>query len=175
VLNIQLALDCICTELGNKKIVEITDLEFVLYKFSLQAPHSHIPYGKVGSGLYTTRNLASYEVVRAAIPLALKEIQSIDMENESVFTIVDYGTADGGSSMPFIYACVKAIREKYGEELPINVIYEDQPVNDFKSVFLRIQGTTLIGFKPFFQSTDRLTIIIVGFGRRMCEQIKYQC
>ena len=42
--------------------------------------------------------------------------------------------------MPLLYACVKELREIHGDSLPIHVIYEDQPVNDFKSLFLRLQG-----------------------------------
>jgi len=53
---------------------------------------------------------------------------------------VDYGTADGGTSMPLMYEAVKAIREKYGKDMQITIIYEDQPINDFKSVFMRLQG-----------------------------------
>ena len=73
-------------------------------------------------------------------------VQSTDVQTGSVFTIVEYGAADGGTSMPVMYACVKAIREKYGDELPINIIYEDQPVNDFKSLFMRLQGNLPLMF-----------------------------
>jgi len=72
--------------------------------------------------------------------LVVSAVQSPNIKPGSTFTVVDYGTADGGTSMPLMYACVKAIREKYGNELPINIIYEDQPINDFKSLFMRLQG-----------------------------------
>ena len=61
-----------------------------------------------------------------------------------MFTIADYGCADGGTSMPLMYACVKELRKIHGDNLPIHVIYEDQPVNDFKSLFLRLQGLVLL-------------------------------
>ena len=60
-----------------------------------------------------------------------------------MFTIADFGCADGGTSMPLLYACVKELRKIHGDSLPIHVIYEDQPVNDFKSLFLRLQGFLL--------------------------------
>ena len=75
-----------------------------------------------------------------SIPVVLDAIRSAFVKPGSVFTIVDYGCADGGNSMPVIYACVKELRKIHGDELPIHVIYEDQPVNDFKSLFLRLQG-----------------------------------
>ena len=70
----------------------------------------------------------------------LESINLAYVEPGSVFTITDYGCADGGTSMPLMYACVKELRKIHGDTLPIHVIYEDQPVNDFKSLFLRLQG-----------------------------------
>ena len=79
-------------------------------------------------------------MITESAPLVLECVKSALVRPGSVFTIVDYGCADGGTSMPLLYACVKKLREIYGDDLPIHVIYEDQPVNDFKSLFLRLQG-----------------------------------
>ena len=73
-------------------------------------------------------------------PLVVESVKSAHVTPGSVFTIADYGCADGGTSMPLLYESVKELREIYGDDLPIHVIYEDQPVNDFKSLFLRLQG-----------------------------------
>ena len=73
----------------------------------------------------------------------LESINSASVNSGKVFTIADYGCADGGTSMPLLYACVKELRKMHGDILPIQVIYEDQPVNDFKSLFLRLQGASL--------------------------------
>ena len=107
---------------------------------SLQSPHSHIPYGKDGSGFYSDNASGGQNVIMESVPLALDAIRSAFVEPGSVFTIVDYGCADGGTSMPLMYACVKELRKIHGDDLPIHVVYEDQPVNDFKSLFLRLQG-----------------------------------
>ena len=105
--------------------------------FGFQVPPM---YSQEESGLYSEVNLTHHMISKAALPLVLEAVDSIPVKTGSVFTIVDYGTADGGTSMLLIYACVKALREKYGEELSINVIYEDQPENDFKSLFRRVHG-----------------------------------
>ena len=42
--------------------------------------------------------------------------------------------------MPLIYACVKELHKRHGSDLAIHVMYEDQPVNDFKSLFMHLQG-----------------------------------
>ncbi|KAK3741100.1 hypothetical protein QZH41_013920, partial [Actinostola sp. cb2023] len=81
----------------------------------------------------------------------------------------DYGTADGGTSMPLMYACVKAIREKYGQELPINIIYEDQPVNDFKSLFMRLQG--LIPGPPSYL-VDFTNVFVLASGTNYYDLLK---
>lgn len=106
----------------------------------LQSPHSHTPYGDDGSGFYSDNTIGCYNVILESAPLMLESVKSALVRPESVFTIADYGCADGGTSMPLLYACVKELRKIYGNDLPIHVIYEDQPVNDFKSLFLRLQG-----------------------------------
>ena len=35
--------------------------------------------------------------------------------------------------MALFYACVQELRKIHGDDLPIQVIYEDQPVNDVSS------------------------------------------
>lgn len=60
-------------------------------------------------------------------------MQSIDIKPGSTFTAVDYGAADGGVSMQVWYSFVETVRQKHGNGLPITIIYEDLPVNDFKS------------------------------------------
>lgn len=79
-------------------------------------------------------------MILESVPLVLESVKSASVKPGSVFTIADYGCADGGTSMSLLYACVKELRKSYGDDLPIHVIYEDQPVNDFKSLYLRLQG-----------------------------------
>ena len=75
------------------------------------------------------------------MPLISTAVEEIKVTNPNeTFCIADYGTADGGTSAPVIINCIEKLRSKYGSDLPINVIYEDQPTNDFKSIFLRANG-----------------------------------
>jgi len=91
----------------------------------------------------------------------LESVKSALVRPGSVFTIVDYGCADGGTSMPLLYACVKELRKIYGDDLPIHVIYEDQPVNDFKSLFLRLQGL-IPGPKSYFLDFPNVFVTTCG-------------
>ena len=73
-------------------------------------------------------------------PQVIESIKSIRVNYGNTFTIADYGCADGGTSMPLMYACVKELRSSYGNELEVQVNYEDQPGNDFNSLFYFLQG-----------------------------------
>ncbi|PFX21954.1 hypothetical protein AWC38_SpisGene13544 [Stylophora pistillata] len=42
--------------------------------------------------------------------------------------------------MPLMYACVKELRNLYGNELEIQINYEDRPENDYNSIFYFLQG-----------------------------------
>lgn len=79
-------------------------------------------------------------MISESAPLVLQSIRSASVKPGSVFTIADFGCADGATSMPLLYACVQELRKIHGDGLPIHVIYDDQPVNDFKTLFLRLQG-----------------------------------
>ena len=68
-------------------------------------------------------------------------LKSVHVEPESaVFTMADYGSADGGVQMRLLYACVEQLRIMHGKQLPIQVIYEDQPCNNFNALFRILQG-----------------------------------
>ena len=70
----------------------------------------------------------------------MESVKSIPVKVGDAFTIAEYGCADGGTSMPLMYACVKELRTLYGNELEVHINYEDKPENDFKSLFYFLQG-----------------------------------
>lgn len=70
----------------------------------------------------------------------MESVKSIPVKVGDAFTIADYGCADGGTSMPLMYACIKELRTLYGNELEVHINYEDKPENDFKSLFYFLQG-----------------------------------
>ena len=64
----------------------------------------------------------------------------LNVDKADVFYICDYGTGDGLTSMPVIYSAVEKIKETFGGEQNIHVMYEDQPLNEFKQIFLKLNG-----------------------------------
>ena len=99
-----------------------------------------IPFVADGSGHYSDNTFCHHKVICEAATLVLDAIKLASVKPGSVFTIADYGCADGGTSMTLLYACVQELRKIHGDDLPIHVVYEDQAVNDFKSLFLLLQG-----------------------------------
>ncbi|XP_066279135.1 uncharacterized protein [Branchiostoma lanceolatum] len=110
------------------------------YTVTTVAPHSHIPYGPEGTGAYTKAQTTGRITAHECIPITLEALASMDINPRQTFNIVDYGAADGGVDMPLLYEVVRYLRTKYGPNLPIHVCFEDQPVNDFKSIFLMLEG-----------------------------------
>ncbi|KAL8564943.1 hypothetical protein ACOMHN_019846 [Nucella lapillus] len=106
-------------------------------------PHSHLPYGKPGSGHYGnwlgTQDAHNIAFVTDQIFKAVESIPVTKESGKSLFTIADYGTADGSVSIPLIRELIRLVRKKHGE-IPVQIVYEDQPSNDFNSVFKRVHG-----------------------------------
>lgn len=131
------------------------------------APHSHLPLSeRFGLGFYSDNTIGCYNVVETGTALALECLEAYKIpDTTKPFVIADLGTADGGTSMPLMAKMVKTLREKHGKDLPISLWYEDQPVNDFKSLFMRLQG--LIPGPPVF--TDE-NVFVYANGTSFFEQ-----
>ncbi|XP_067657696.1 uncharacterized protein [Haliotis asinina] len=117
-----------------------------LHKISVFAPvrycRGFAPYGKPGSGNYG-RTLGKQTVgfIEPLRDRILNRVKSIPFNaKDSVFSIGDYGAADGSASMPFIGQLVANLKDHHGPEAQFQVIYEDTEVNDFNSLFKRVSG-----------------------------------
>ncbi|XP_046575542.1 loganic acid O-methyltransferase-like [Haliotis rubra] len=62
------------------------------------------------------------------------------LDKTSVYNIGDYGTADGAASMRLIRKLIENLKEHHGSEVQFQIIYEDQEINDFNSLFRRLSG-----------------------------------
>ncbi|XP_013398519.1 gibberellic acid methyltransferase 2-like [Lingula anatina] len=129
----------------------------------VQVPHSHIPYGKEGSGFYSDNHIACFNVVDAATPMALNALEKVPVKSLNVpFVIADFGTADGGTSMILLKKMIELLRVRHGKDLPVQVVYEDQPVNDFKSLFFRVQGLLSHAPPSYMQEFDNVYVLASG-------------
>ncbi len=67
--------------------------------------------------------------------------ETISYEKDSgPFTICDYGSATGQTSEKMLMKTIGNIHNKFGSDTEIQLVFNDTPQNDFKSLFLRAQG-----------------------------------
>ena len=130
----------------------------------------HVPYGEDGSGHYTLATKGCFDVIENAKELCLEALNKAEKPSsattqEQALCIADYGTADGGTSMPLITELIRAHRKRdpNGDVL---VTYEDQPNNDFKSLFFYVQGIKDLGrdgySKSYLEEFDNVYVTACG-------------
>ncbi|XP_046379048.1 farnesoic acid carboxyl-O-methyltransferase-like [Haliotis rufescens] len=104
---------------------------------------AHLPFGETGSGNYGM-NLGSLDgkyTILLRTDEFLKLSKMVPFPNKaSVYNIGDYGTADGAASMRLLGKLIESLREHHGHDVQFQVIYEDQEINDFNSLFRRLSG-----------------------------------
>ena len=136
--------------------------------------NKHTPFGSSGSSLYSLATKGCFDVMDNATPLVLNCIDElIDHRNhlklsDSPFNIADFGTADGGTSIPLMYKIISRIREdKHHKHTPIQILYEDQANNDWNSLFQNVQNRNenKIQINPneyFTEQFDDIFVLISG-------------
>jgi hypothetical protein len=102
------------------------------------AHDAYCPTG-TGVGFYTDKTRGCFDVIMNSSDLVLAVIEKANISADKPFTIVDFGTADGGTSLPMLGKAVSAIKGKCADA-QIHVIYEDQVTNDWASVFNYVHG-----------------------------------
>lgn len=99
----------------------------------------HAPVGEDGKGEYSAATKGCFDVINRATPLVLESVKRSKITNDQPFTVADYGTADGGTSLGLLTKVVQAVREKSPDQ-EIVLAYEDQAINEWKSVFKHALG-----------------------------------
>ena len=92
-----------------------------------------------GAGYYSDNTIGAKAVIDAAGDLAIDAIEGMDLGDHKVFTIADFGAADGGTSLDLMKRIVSNIRDREAAK-PISITYTDLPHNDFSVLFRRLHG-----------------------------------
>ncbi|XP_067656247.1 uncharacterized protein [Haliotis asinina] len=104
---------------------------------------AHLPYGEAGMGTYGANLVANsdrYSVLFQTNDV-LKLAKNVPFPDKtSVYSIGDYGTADGTASMAIMRKLIETLKEHHGPNVQFQIIYEDQETNDFNSLFRRLSG-----------------------------------
>ena len=107
-----------------------------------------------GGGAYSLATKGAEEVINAATQIVLEALDSINIsENQDLFTFSDMGTADGGTSLKMVEKFINALR-RIVPEININIVYADQPKNDFNGLVQTVLG--LGHFSSYLERTNNV-------------------
>ena len=103
-----------------------------------------------GGGVYSLATRGAEDVINKSIPLVIDALNSMSIpEYQLDFTFTDMGTADGGTSLKLVEKLIHSIRKKK-PKIDINIVYVDQPKNDFNSLVQTVLG---LGHFPSYLET----------------------
>ncbi len=112
-----------------------------------------------GGGLYSLATIGAKDVIDAATPLVTNAIQATTLDAADAFVMSDMGCADGGTSLDMMHVAIKCINEKY-PSLPVQIVYADQPRNDFNALVKIINGLT--DFKSYLDDFENVFPTFAG-------------
>ena len=136
--------------------------------------NKHSPLGPSGSSLYSLATKGCFDVINNATPLVLNCIDELIQHrnnlklSDSPFNIADFGTADGGTSIPLMHKIISKIRDdEYHKHTPIQILYEDQASNDWNSLFNNVQNRNnnkiqINANEYFTEQFDNIFVLISG-------------
>jgi hypothetical protein len=107
-------------------------------------------------GAYSIATRGAKDVIDGAWPLVMDAIKRIPDRPDSAFTLTDMGTADGGTSFDMIGDAIAAIRERFPER-DVQIVYTDQPRNDYNAIFHMVHGLT--GQASYLDRFDRVQVL----------------
>ena len=93
-----------------------------------------------GGGAYSLATKGAADVINLAADLVLNAVEAMKLPPElPVFQMLDMGCADGGTSLGVIGKVIERV-EKTCPDAVFNIIYTDQPRNDFNALVQMIHG-----------------------------------
>ena len=103
-----------------------------------------------GGGVYSLATRGAEDVINKATPLVIDTLNSMSIpQDQADFTFSDMGTADGGTSLKLVEELIHSLRKKK-PQIDINIVYVDQPKNDFNSLVQTVLG---LGHFPSYHET----------------------
>jgi hypothetical protein len=132
---------------------------------------AHVPGWADGSGAYSLDTLGCFLVCEAALPDLLAALAAALAKAPPGCPLVacDFGAADGGTSLPLWHRVADVVPEPR----QLHLFYEDQPTNDWKSVFAHadgrlvlptLPGCALLATPPAVALADRPRVFVAAVG-----------
>ena len=125
-----------------------------------------------GGGYYSQNTQGAKHVIDRAGRHVLEKLAEMEIAgHRRPFSIVDYGAADGGTSMGLVARIVDEIRRRSNSR-QITVTYTDLPHNDFSALF-RLMYDPSMGEDGYLQRHDN--VFVAGAGTTFYNQIVPDC
>jgi hypothetical protein len=113
-----------------------------------------------GGGLYSLATIGAKDVIDAATPLVTNAISALEPNKlTNSFTMSDMGCADAGTSLSMVSAAIDQVHT-INRECAFNVVYTDQPRNDFNALMMNIHG--LGPFETYLDGRDNIFPVVSG-------------
>ena len=112
-------------------------------------------------GYYSQHTKGALHVINRAGVQVLDMLEQMKLnQDDKPFSIVDYGAADGGTSMELMSEVVAAVRARKAKK-DITVTYTDLPHNDFSALFQLLQDRS---YDPnsFLLNYEKVYVMAVG-------------
>lgn len=119
-----------------------------------------------GRGYYNAHSQVQYLAMRAGLPYLAKAATRVPLpEAGSVFVVADYASSEGQNSLEPMRLVVETIRRRISDPIPITVVHNDQPANDFSSLFTLVTSSE----ESYLQGTSN--VFSYAVGRSFFEQV----
>lgn len=112
-------------------------------------------------GLYSLATKGAKDVIDAATPMVLDALRSAmrSAADNQPLTLTDMGCADGGTSLDMVRKVIAEIRQSRPTQ-PIQIVYADQPRNDFNALTKIVHGLT--EFDAYIDDFDDVHVFSSG-------------
>ncbi len=122
-----------------------------------------------GAGYYSSNTMGAKTVIDKVGDLCVGAIERLHaIAPDQALLIVDFGAADGGTSMDLMHRLIKTVRSR-DPIREISIVYTDLPRNDFSALFGLTQG--LFGSHGGAPLADTPNLFIFGSGTSFYRQI----
>jgi len=109
-------------------------------------------------GLYSLATIGAKDVIDRSIPRVLAAVDSVDVQGHEHWCFSDMGCADGGTSLDLWRSVTKHCRHRNAND--IQIVYADQPRNDFNALVGILHGLTQ--FKSYLDEQPNVHAIESG-------------
>ncbi|MEW6542765.1 MAG: SAM-dependent methyltransferase [Nitrospirota bacterium] len=95
-----------------------------------------------GQGFYNTHSQLQRSAIAYGLPLLERAVKAVPLpEPGGAFLVADYGSSEGRNSLEPMKTVIGLVRRRASEAVPIAIVHNDQPANDFSSLFLLLESS----------------------------------